>query len=257
MFSQSGRAFGRQSYVGLEGGFGRLTLGRQYSPNFELQSFTDAFGNTFVGNVANLEQSDARVDNAVIYATPTIAGLRGQILVAPSEGTSAGRQINLAVTYSANQLYLAASTIEVKNAIATGHVSLVGGSYDFKIIRAFANYMYLENIQPASDASNPAATAAPFVQVGAKGASWNAGVLVPIGTGRLIASYTSLDDKRAVNHDAQMYAIAYEYFLSKRTSLYGAAARIVNKNGGVMVVSTPSVVGQGQQQATLGITHRF
>jgi predicted porin len=33
-FNQGGTAFGRQDYVGLEGGFGSVTLGRQYTPVF-------------------------------------------------------------------------------------------------------------------------------------------------------------------------------------------------------------------------------
>jgi predicted porin len=255
-FSQGGRAFGRQSYVGLEGPWGRLTLGRQYSPNFELQSFSEPFGNTFVGNAANLEQSNSRVDNAVLYQTPTLAGVQAQVLVAPGEGTTAGRQVNAALTYTRSKLYLAASTTQVK-ASSSGHLELVGGAYDFGVLRVLGHYMRLTDIKPASDAATPAATQAPVPEPGARADSWDVGVVVPFGASRMIASYVSLNDKRAVDRDANQIALAYEYFFSKRTSIYGAAARIVNKNRGVMVVSTPSVQGQGQRQVTLGVVHRF
>ena len=254
--SQGGRGFGRQSFVGLEGKWGRLTAGRQYSPFFELQSYTDAFANNLVGNIANLEQSDSRVDNAIIYASPAIAGLRAQVLVAPSEGTTAGRQLNVAATYSQNGLYLAATSLAVKNG-ATGRANLVGGSYDLKFLQVFGNYVRLSNMKGLTDSTTPSPTAAPVVQQGANSDAWGVGLRVPAGLGRFVASYTSLQDKRALNQNAQMYAVAYEYYLSKRTSLYTGGARIVNHNGGAMVVSTPSVLGQGEQQFTLGITHRF
>ncbi len=42
---QGGRLFGRQSFVGLENGLGRVTLGRQYSPAFTALDPFDATGN--------------------------------------------------------------------------------------------------------------------------------------------------------------------------------------------------------------------
>jgi predicted porin len=62
VLGQGGRAFGRQAYVGLQGQWGRLTLGRQYTPWFETQSISDPFNNGLVGNAGNVELANSRVD---------------------------------------------------------------------------------------------------------------------------------------------------------------------------------------------------
>ncbi|RDV00929.1 porin [Trinickia dinghuensis] len=65
---QGGRLFGRQSYVGLDGPYGRLTFGRQYTMRF----FANHEGNPFGTGAQGLTTLDngfanARADNAVSY----------------------------------------------------------------------------------------------------------------------------------------------------------------------------------------------
>lgn len=253
---QGGRAFGRQSYVGLDGRFGKVTLGRQYTPYFETLSFADSFGNNMVGNSGNLAQANPRLDNAVLYATPTLGGVRAQVMWSPSEDGTTARQVHYAVSYTGAPVWAGATYVRVDGA-TRGEMGVVGGSYDAKVVTIYASYVKLRNIKPASDATSPAATAAPVLAAGAKGASWHLGAMVPTAYGRVHLSLVQLNDERAEDKDARMLAAGYVYNLSKRTSLYAAAARIRNKNGGVMVVSTPSYGGKGEQQVQLGATHRF
>jgi predicted porin len=66
--SQGGRLFGRQSYVGLDGPYGRLTFGRQYTMRFYAISAVNPFGDGAQG-LTTLDNGIAnpRADNAVSY----------------------------------------------------------------------------------------------------------------------------------------------------------------------------------------------
>jgi predicted porin len=65
---QGGRLFGRQSYVGLDGPWGRVTLGRQYTMRFYAVSFINPFG-TGAEGLTTLDNgiANARADNSVSY----------------------------------------------------------------------------------------------------------------------------------------------------------------------------------------------
>ena len=245
---QGGRAFGRQSFVGLEGGYGRLALGRQYTPWFETLSFADPFGNNLVGNTGNLALANSRVDNAVLYRSPTLGGFTGQALWAPGEGTS-GRQRNLSATYQNGPVWISAAHGDY--ALATkGSFSIIGASYALGPVKLFAHVARLRGI-------NPTIQPAPSLAPGARGASRLIGANAPVGPGTVMVSVTDLDDKRALDRDARQFAIGYLHPLSKRTALYAATARIVNRNGGTLTVNTPSYPGRGEVQSQLGITHAF
>ncbi|WP_020653764.1 porin [Massilia niastensis] len=94
--------------------------------------------------------------------------------------------------------------------------------------------------------------------------SYQAGLHYRLGSGRVMASYAHQNDRTASNSDANLYAIGYDYFLSKRTDLYTVAAFIKNDNeaqyspgtagnpGGF--TETPGADGRALQ---IGIRHRF
>jgi predicted porin len=65
---QGGRLFGRQSYVGLDGKYGRLTFGRQYTMRFYAVSFINPFG-TGAQGLTTLDNgiANARADSSVSY----------------------------------------------------------------------------------------------------------------------------------------------------------------------------------------------
>jgi len=74
--SQGGRIYGRQAYVGLDGNYGRLTFGRQYTMRFYVMTTINPFGDGAQG-LTTLDNGVAnpRADNAVSYRGYILPGL--------------------------------------------------------------------------------------------------------------------------------------------------------------------------------------
>ncbi|CBJ36013.1 porin [Ralstonia solanacearum] len=118
---QGGRLFGRQAWVGLAGGYGTLTLGRQYSMSFLSLGDADLLGPSQYA-IGSLDTyiPNARTDNTVAYKG-TFGGLtvgatysfgRDAAGGVPASGTCAGEQAGSASscrTVSAMFKYDAAS----------------------------------------------------------------------------------------------------------------------------------------------------
>src|SRR5574343_870928 len=82
--AQGGRFFGRQAYAGLEGSWGRLTAGRQYSPLYNavisFDPFEQGYGSpTTDGHVST---GSTRFDSSIVYASPKYAGLSANLMLA-------------------------------------------------------------------------------------------------------------------------------------------------------------------------------
>lgn len=94
--------------------------------------------------------------------------------------------------------------------------------------------------------------------------SYQVGVHYKLGNGRVVASYAHQNDRTASNSDANLYALGYNYYLSKRTDLYTALAFIKNDNEAQYSPGTsgnpggfteaPGADGRALQ---LGVRHRF
>ncbi len=78
--SQGDRLFGRQAYVGLDGRFGRLTFGRQYTMRAYALSPINPFGDGSQG-LTTLDNGIAnpRADNAISYRVYLIGGLEAGV----------------------------------------------------------------------------------------------------------------------------------------------------------------------------------
>ncbi|MEY5002218.1 MAG: hypothetical protein RL678_27 [Pseudomonadota bacterium] len=86
-----GSGFARQSFIGLQGDFGTLTLGRQYTSYFlTLSQVADPFAAGLAGNAQNLMLPPSgnaitsldraiRMDTAIKYATPVFENFSGEV----------------------------------------------------------------------------------------------------------------------------------------------------------------------------------
>lgn len=268
---QGGLLFGRQAYAGLGGGFGTVTLGRQYTPQYLTLAFADPFGTGMAGDAANIMpntgNASSRMDNAIKYVTPALGGFTGELAYGFGEvadDNSAGRQIGLAVAYKGGPLGVRLGYHNRNNDTATvkntddGKSTLLAATYDFGVAKAHAAYGVNKglNSSPLRNTSNPFGSAvAPTASTDS--ADWLIGATIPFGASTVLVSYVHKNDKNATNRDASQWAIGYRYALSKRTDLYAAYASISNKNGAGYTVGSAIEAGSGDKAFNFGIRHSF
>ncbi len=80
---------------------------------------------------------------------------------------------------------------------------------------------------------------------------------VPLAGGYLLASFVSHNDQGVLNHDAHHFGVGYLCPLSKRTSLYTAFARLIDKNGATFTVGNATETGAGNKAFNLSAVHNF
>ena len=132
---QGGREFGRQAFVGLASDrFGTLTLGRQYDPSVDIFSPLTANGNWtgyIFSHPYDNDNTDYsfRVNNAVKYVSPTIAGFTGEAMYAFSNqagGFANNRLYGFGAQYQNGGLQIGASYLKINNASAAATANSSG-----------------------------------------------------------------------------------------------------------------------------------
>lgn len=249
---QGGRLFGRRAFVGLNGGFGQVQVGRDYSPNFWVQlNSDDTFGGGLTGfsAVANLGQFYAntlRQDNQVQYITPNMGGLTARVAWALGEvagGTNRGRTFGANVEYKNGPIYAGVGFSDQKNALGTASNKqfIVGATYNFGV--AYLGGTYMENKSEAGSK-----TKVPVVSL-----------TVPFGASRIAAQYGQAKNG---SNKANTFGLIAENDLSKRTTAYAFAGQaknngLVNVFDGNTAANTCTVKGQKCSAFGVGIRHRF
>ncbi len=251
--NQGGRLFGRQAYVGLNGGFGSVTVGRQYSPSFYVMcNSDDTFGGCLTGfsavaNMGGFFANTLRQDNAVKYSTPNFGGVTASLAWALGEvaGTSSGsRTLGGNVEYKNGPIYVGVGFSDQKNAAATGSDKqfILGATYNFGV--AYAGLTYIENKTVAGVKTKPL--------VGS--------VTVPFGAARIGLQLAQA--KRDGGDKQTSFGLLGEYDLSKRTEVYGAYVQCKNKGlacsaDGNVANSTATLRNQSASVFALGLKHKF
>jgi predicted porin len=261
VLGQGGLLFGRQAFVGMSGPLGTIKMGRQYSPVDDLIGATDPFGNGYAGRLQNVFVKGylARVDNDVMYSTPTINGFSANIATGLGEVASkpsANRFVGGSFGYAAGPLFVRIAHNERNDMVVTASPNtafgnatsdqntMLGATYDFGVVKLHGAYgvTKTKNVGTTLVDADDALV----------------GVSIPFGASKVMASYIRRNDKSANNRDANQIAVGYNYFLSKRTTLYAAYARIDNKNGAMFYTAGSSVDnGTGDKALDLGIRHTF
>jgi predicted porin len=254
----SASLFGRQAFVGLGGsGFGTVTLGRQYTPQYLTLAFADPFGTGLAGDATNLMLSTgdaaSRMNNTIKYATPNLAGFTSELAYGFGEvngENKAGRQYGASIGYTIgpfaarlghhNRNNLTASPASDTHAKNT----LLAAIYNFEVAKLHVAYGVNKGPNSSSKATTDSADAL-------------VGLTVPFGAHTVLASFVRKNDKTAPNRDADQWGVGYRYALSKRTDLYTAFARIKNKNGAGYTVGSAIEAGSGDKAFNLGVRHTF
>jgi len=242
----SNQFMGRQAHGDLTGAFGALSAGRQYSIGFNNLSTIDPFGTGFAGQINNIvDPSGIRLNNSVTYATPNMGGFVGSAEVAFGEQTGnwqANRETGAGLTYASGPAYVGFSFYDVSNSAGNGAARknyTLGGTYDFGVIKLHAL---------AQKSTGPSSLDVLDLM---------GGVTIPVAHGNLMASYIHHNDRTSADKDAQQLGVGYLYPLSKRTSVYGAFARILNQHGATFTVGNATASGTGNKAFDLGVVHNF
>ncbi|MDR7007425.1 porin [Paraburkholderia strydomiana] len=285
---QGGRLFGRQAWVGLEGPWGALSFGRQYTMTYWAISDADILGPDIYGiGALDAYIPNARSDNTIVYK----GKFRGVTIGAswsfgrdstgtgnsPGQGTCAGQ-----VPGDVNQCRQWSAMLKYDGAyfgVATAYDEQRGGT------NAAANFF--DGVVPFKTSSSgdkdARLQANGYVNVaGVKlGAGWLGrrvesdapggdvhSDLFFIGAQYYVTPAFALDGEayrvlvEQHNARATMASMRATYFLSKRTAVYGNVAYLWNSAHARYSVSaggggTTPAPGVGQLGAIVGMRHTF
>ncbi|MCC4114558.1 porin [Aromatoleum toluclasticum] len=258
---QGGRLFGRQSFVGLESAtWGRLTLGRQYSPAFVAIDPFDATGaadrspGLLVRKTGGIKPAyETRFDNMVKYRSPSFSGLEFDLGYWLGEKRGNGDAMKEGNGHGITALYkngaLAASLVtqSVYRNATGGRVRTSGGglAYDFGFVKPYL--AYTQDKESGSVGSGKART----FDIGAE--------IRVTGTDTVALSYAKRDESNDVAaEDAHGWSAYYMHDLSKRTTLYAAYSQLTNKdNANYALGNLTPAAGDDPRVVMAGIRHRF
>jgi predicted porin len=270
---QGGVLFGRQAFVGLNGNFGAVTVGRQYNLEYlALTDVADPFKGGMAGTATNLVGYSAkRMDNTIQYASPDMNGFTLAAAYGFGEtagSTAANRAYGAALGYANGPLTLRlahqnknTSTVAGTTALASStnaKNTILAGNMNFGVATAYAAYGINkgEGSSPFWNADNPYGAAVPATS-STDSRDALLGVSVPFGATTLMASYIHKDDKNPANRDARQIAVGATYAMSKRTDVYAAYSHIKNRNGAAYTVGNATEAGTGCIAFNVGMRHTF
>jgi predicted porin len=180
-----------------------------------------------------------RFQSAIFYESPLFADVQFKIAYQPNENRSvAGIPENpsawsasLSWTGLGGRARAFLATMQAKDWSSVGNTDsgwTGGGGYDFGVVNVGATY--------EAYTYKTGSTAITGVQAGfgdVKAKQWGVGLAVPMGPGKIGASYARAKDLEGLPFSgtgARMWNLGYEWALSKRTALGFGIADINNKN---------------------------
>ncbi|AGK46681.1 MULTISPECIES: porin [Burkholderia] len=249
---QGGLGFGRQAYVGLSSPYGTITVGRQYESIVEYLGYMEA-GDTFAGylgahagDVDNFNNT-FRVNNSVRYKSPNFNGFDfgGLYSFGGTPGDFANNRVwSVGAEYVASGLTLAGAFLSIHNAstniYGASAPATAGAAFESNVKNPiYSGFTSASTVQIAGVAARYASGKS---TIGAMYSQTRFGDVVPTSAGpysgnlyirNVEVSYqyfiTSLLEAGAAYvftkaPDAKYHQVSLglDYFLSKRTDVYGA-----------------------------------
>ncbi len=228
--AQGGRMFGRQAYAGIESAsYGRLTIGRQYSPMYNAIIAHDAFEQGYGSPTTdgNVSTGATRYDSSLVYTSPKLGGLTASAMVAlgGETGKSSGAYA-LALAYSIGDLTLTGAYQEDDHITSTtgrSKNSFIGANYKLGKTQLLAGYGHVEN-----EPDNATTTKRDEWMIGSRSAV--------TGTGQLLFAYGEgkTRDKNP-NDKAQVATLGWVESLSPQSRVYGILSAHKNSTGSALV----------------------
>jgi GBP family porin len=239
----------RQMILAVDGGFGKVSAGKMYTPFFSTVAAVDPFGATGIANagiIHPLTANVARAASSLMYSSPSFSGFSFSYLYGMSENydriatTVGGHTMSWNALYVNGPLVLGVAQIHladvgVNSALASAATlgvglssTAIGGMYDFGVVK-----LHLANNRAKSTG----------MAVNLDHNDWLVGLSKSWGAHTVKGVYNHGDDKSVTNMDANQWGLGYEYGLSKRTTLYTTYSKVSNKNGAHYAVNFSGTSG--------------
>jgi predicted porin len=270
--SEEGRLFGRQAFVGLDGQWGMLTLGRQYNLQYEaLADVADPFRAGLAGAATNLMgYPGKRNDNSVKYQSPSMRGVRAAAIYSFGESpfsTSRNRAYGASIGFAGDVFSIRIAHQRKKNPIEaegttepvdlSSRNSLIAANLNLGPATLYAAFGMNRGVGSSPwDLSNPYG-ALVLPSFSPRTNDLLAGISVARGNATYMVSFIHKDDRTFANMDADQVALGMTYAMSKRSALYAAVAHIKNRNGAPYTVGNASERGRGNKAINVGFRHAF
>ena len=105
---KSGNTFSQRNIsAGFKGGFGSIIAGKHDSPTKLAQGKVDLFNDLPNADIKNLMQGENRVNNIIIYSTPSLNGLKASFAYIPDEDDAVdNNSTSSSIQYKVNNLTL-------------------------------------------------------------------------------------------------------------------------------------------------------
>lgn len=214
--------FSRNAWVGVEGGLGRLTLGRQTNPTYVTTGQLSPFGisvafsplvqQTFVAAYGSNIVGDTVWNNAVQYTTPEKAGFKGSVLYGLGEvgGREGLANLGMHASFRKEKFFAALSLQRVRLNVSTPlaeqqEAMVAGASYDFGKVKVYGSTSHTR------------------FDKGRKNWLYDAGLSVPWSANTaLMMEVARTTSKMPGNPDTHRTtaSLGYDYRLSKRSDVY-------------------------------------
>jgi predicted porin len=213
----------RSAYVGLSGGFGSVTMGRNTTPLFISTLLFNAIGDSF-GFSPSIRQifipsllpffGDSGWSNSIAYSSNDYSGLSFSLLGNLGEGApgARGKSIGGNVLYFNGPLGATAAWQQVKNGAFgapagwdSQQTMQVGASYDVSAVKLYGQLSQVKTHALADT----------------KTTVYGIGASTAIGSGKLLAQYGSAKATAGgVDATNKTLTVGYDYALSKNTDAY-------------------------------------
>ncbi|MGE0113174.1 porin [Aquabacterium sp.] len=239
----AGGFWGRGSWVGLSGDFGRVALGQYDNAFFTMGLLYNPFGSSMTfspsmvsyyslgGFLAPSLGYDTGWVNSITYETPNFGGFTASLQFAPKETSAGGDAKNnyaLSAAYNAGALSVMGVYTSSGFVAGTAYTDRqknagIGVSYDFGAAKLMAQYSQVKSETAGTDSKSK------FFQVGATvPVTANGNVMVSYGQTKYEDGFLGLADGKL-----QQFSLGYDHSLSKRTGVYAALTTKKLKDAGL------------------------
>jgi len=242
----------RNSFIGLNGGFGTMLIGRHDTPLKSVGRAVDLFGDSMADSRNVMIDSNGRPNNVAMYKSPSFSGLNFDALYSTGSAnspTTLGEPddtdfYSMSATYKNGPVFLGLGYANGDGlSPSIDKAWRLGAGFTMADLKFVAQYDKNDSISGISDSD-----------------AWMVGAAYKMGNVTLKANYMERDIDNT-SADPQQLTIGADYSLSKRSSVYATYAKgeyiTVGSGAGTSDQVASGVAGGDISVISLGMIHTF